>query len=545
MRRLLPLAGLFLFLSGQAQTASVTYTASTAIIANPERGFYKYSAAHSNNYQALNQTTLTNYRVNNNVTVIYRYFYLEDFKNTAISATYLSKMQGDFDKLRNAGMKCVIRFAYSDDDTEAQLDASKEQMIAHIAQIKPYLIANEDVIMAMQVGFIGAWGEWYYTSQATFGGYGYNETSLTTANINHRKDLVNALLNALPASRMLQIRTPAFKRDMYSTAAVSNATAFNASAVSRIGHHNDCFLASSDDYGTYENMTVEFPYMQQDTKFVPMGGETCAVNSPRSDCSSAQNEMAQLHWSYLNSDYHPDVLSNFSSDGCLQEITKKLGYRFELKTGTYPQVAAAGVTMPVVIKIKNVGYAAPFNERHVFLVLKNTTTNQIFSVQMAADPRLWQGPNEITVTEAVLLPANMPEGNYKLYLHLPDNAPSLAARPEYAVQMANTGTWESATGYNNLNHTLTVTGALGVVQNTKLNLKLYPVPTQSQLHVEMEGIADFQTKIYNALGQDVRVPVSSEYNKITLETSSLSEGIYFVEFTKDNIRDVRKFVVQR
>ncbi|MFT3796276.1 DUF4832 domain-containing protein [Flavobacterium sp.] len=540
----LTLTGVLLSLSGSAQTASVNYTASTAIISNPERGFYKYSAAHSTGYEALNQTTLTNYRVNNNITVIFRYFYLENFKNGPISADYLAKMQGDFDKLRNAGLKGVIRFAYSDDENESQLDASKAQMLSHINQIKPYLIANADVIMAMQVGFIGAWGEWYFTDQAEFGGYGYNDTALTTANLNHRKDIVNALLNALPANRMLQIRTPGFKRSMYGNAATTNAQAFDQSAVARIGHHNDCFLASEDDYGTYVNPTAEFPYMMQDTKFTPVGGETCAVNSPRSDCSSALEEMAKFHWSYLNSDYHPGVLTNFSEDGCMADITKKLGYRFEMKSGTYPQTAASGANFTFSFKLYNRGFATPYNERKAYLVLKNTVTNQVVSVQLAADPRQWFGPNEITVNETVQLPANLAAGSYKLYLSLPDAAPSLATRPEYAVQMANQSMWEATTGYNNLNHTLTVTTTLGVAENTKLNLTVYPVPTAETLTVEMEGIGDFSTKVYNAIGQDVKVSSNAELNKVVFETSHLSDGIYFVEFTKGNIRDVRKFVVQ-
>ncbi|HMI08071.1 MAG TPA: DUF4832 domain-containing protein [Flavobacterium sp.] len=545
MKKLLTLFGVLLFSYGSAQTASVTYTASTAVISNPERGFYKYSAAHANEtYNGLNQTTLTNYRLNNNITVIYRYFYLETFISSSISAAYLANMQSDFDKLRNAGMKCVIRFAYSDDENASPRDASKTQILAHIQQLKPYLIANADVIMAMQAGFIGTWGEWYYTSQADFGGWGYNDTNLSAANIANRKDIVNALLNALPASRMIQVRKPAFKRDLYSTTALTSAQAFTGTSLARIGHHNDCFLATEDDYGTYDNIATEIPYLAQDSKFTPVGGETCAVNSPRSDCTSALAEMAQLHWSYLNSDYHPGVIEGFSDGGCLQDITKKLGYRFELKSGTYPQTANAGSNIAITIKVKNQGFASPFNERHVYLVLKNTTTNQLYSVQMATDPRLWLGPNDITITETLTLPTNMATGSYKLYLNMPDASPSLATRPEYSVQFANTSTWESATGFNNLNHTMTVNSILGVADNTKLNMTVYPVPTSEQLTVEMENISDFKTNIYNSIGQSVKVDSNVETNKITFETGGLSDGLYFVEFTQGNIRDVRKFVVK-
>jgi len=544
MKQLLTLAGLFLTLYGTAQTATVNYTASTAVISNPERGFYKYSDTNSGTYDLLNQTTLINYRQNQNISIIFRYYYLETFKSSPISASYLSNMQIDFDRLRNAGLKVVMRFAYGDDENDSPRDASKSQILAHINQIKPLLEANSDVILALQAGFIGTWGEWYYTSQPEFGGYGYNDTSLTPANKANRKEVVDALLNALPNNRMVQLRTPIMKRDMYGTAPVSNAQAFNGSNIARLGHHNDCFLASEDDYGTYEQPSIDFPYLMQDSKFTPVGGETCAVNSPRSDCATAIEELAKYHWSWLNADYHPEVLANFTDDGCMAEIQKRLGYRYELKSGTYPTTASAGSTMTFTMKIKNVGFATTFNERKAYLVLKNTVTNQVFPIELNTNPGHWFGPAEITVNETVQLPTTLAAGAYKLYLHLPDAAPSLAPRAEFAIRMANESTWESTTGYNNLNHTVTVSPLLGTAENNKLNLAVYPVPTSEQLTVEMEGIQDFDAAVFNAVGQRVKVVTRNEANKVVFETSGLSDGLYFVEFTKDNIRDVRKFVVK-
>lgn len=546
MKKLFTLAGVLLFCYGSAQTAAVTYTASTAVISNPERGFYKYSSTDSDDYELLNQNQLINYRLNNNVSIIFRYYYLSGFKTTPISASYLANMQIDFDRLRNAGLKAVIRFAYSDDEGASPRDASKAQILAHINQIKPLLIANTDVIMALQAGFIGSWGEWYYTSQAEFGGHGYdaNGASLTATNRANRKQVVDALLNALPNTRMVQLRTPIMKRDMYGTAAVTDAQAFNASAVARLGHHNDCFLASEDDYGTYEQPSIDYPYLMQDSKFTPVGGETCAINSPRSDCASALEEMAKFHWTWLNADYHPGVLTNFTDDGCTPEIQKRLGYRFELKSGIYPVSANAGSNMSFSFRVKNVGFATPFNERNVYLVLKNTVTNQVYPIALNANPGMWLPPNEILVNETVQLPSTLAAGTYKMYLHLPDAAATLAPRSEYAIRLANESMWESTTGYNNLNHNITITTNLGVADNTKLNLSMYPVPTAEQLTIEMEGIQDFDAKVFNAVGQNVKVSTNVEMNKMVFETSGLSDGMYFVEFVKDNVRDVRKFVVK-
>jgi hypothetical protein len=54
------------------------------------------------------------------------------------------------------------------------------------------------------------------------------------------------------------------------------------------------------------------------------------------------------------------------------------------------------------------------------------------------------------------LPINIPQGDYKLYLHLPDPEPALYGKPAYSIRLANDNVWEASTGYNNLNITINV-----------------------------------------------------------------------------------------
>ncbi|MFC6876400.1 DUF4832 domain-containing protein [Flavobacterium myungsuense] len=545
MKKLCTLLGVLLFVSGSAQTTNVTYKTSTLNFSNPERGFYKHTSAGTGTYKALTQTTITNYRVLNNISLIYRAFPLNDFIDTPISESYLANMQSDFDKIRKAGIKCFIRFTYSDDQDVPKRDATKEMMLTHIKQIKPLLQANEDVISLMQAGFIGAWGEWYYTSQADFGGEGYDGLKATTTNINNRKEIVEALLDALPASRMLQVRTPTFKQGLYSKNALTTTQAFSETSLARIGHHNDCFLASSSDYGTYNDVTTQYPYLAQDTKFVPMGGETCTLNSPRTDCATALSEMKKFHWSFLNLDYYPGVIDGFEANNCFTDVQKELGYRFQLTTATFPKSQLLKDKLPITLKIINSGFAAPFNERKAYLVLKNLATNQVFSILMASDPRTWLGPTELTINENLTLPTNLTTGNYKLYLHLPDNMPTLANRSEYAIRFANDNIWDATTGYNDLNYTINVTDInLGTVDSSKINMTIYPIPSNNELTVEFEGINDYQITMFNSLGQNVIISKKSEANKTIINTSNLSEGLYFLEFAKGAFRDTRKIIIK-
>ncbi|WP_433510836.1 DUF4832 domain-containing protein [Nonomuraea sp. CA-143628] len=424
--------------------ATVTYTQTNAAFPNPERGFYHHNGDCDKNDFSL--ATLQSYRASQNISLVMCVFYLAEFKTSAISQAALTRFQNQLTTVRAAGLKAIVRFAYTESTTGD--DAAKARVLAHLDQLAPYLRANSDVIEVVQAGLIGAWGEWYYTQN--FG----NEGTVTAADWANRKAVTDKLLSVLPSSRMIQVRTPKIKRTMYGTTALTPAQAYNGSAQARVGHHNDCFLASPDDYGTYENTAVEYPYLQAETAYLPMGGETCGANPPRSSCPTAMSEMSLFHWSYLNTDYHPDVINGWNTGGCLPEITRRLGYRFALQTGTYPSTATRGGALPVRLTIRNDGWAAPFNPRDVALVLRNTATSAVYRFPLNANPRLWLAGATATIDQSVTLPARMPAGTYALLLDLPD--PQLSSRPEYSIRLANDNVWEASTGYNSLLRSVTV-----------------------------------------------------------------------------------------
>jgi hypothetical protein len=101
----------------------------------------------------------------------------------------------------------------------------------------------------------------------------------------------------------------------------------------------------------------------------------------------------------------------------------------------------------VFITIRNVGFAAPFNKRNAYIVLKNG--NDVYELLLKSDPRKWFG--NIEIRETLTLGTSLKTGTYAGYLYLPDLDPTLKSRPEYAIRFANIGTWQSTTGYNSLN----------------------------------------------------------------------------------------------
>lgn len=458
--------------SAQAQgtSSTVTYAATSALFANPERGFYHHTETHSNPYTPLNPGTLQNWRQNENITLILRVFYLDDFVTSPISQVYLNQMAADFATLRAAGLKAVVRIAYTNqlhfaaNTTWPPIppygDATKAQMLAHLAQLAPVLQANSDVIAVVQAGFIGIWGEWYYTDY--FVEDPDNPGVVSNAKYAERGEVLTAILNALPG-RMVQVRTPLIKQKIYGTGtgagnALQLNNAFTGSNPARTGHHNDCFLASDSDFGTYSDILADKAYLAAETKYLPMGGETCNPNPPRSECPTALAELALFHWSYLNIDYHPGVLGSWGSGGCLETVKRRLGYRLALIDGSYPNSVQVGNSLNIAINLRNEGWAAPYNPRPVELVLRHQATQALHRFPLAVDPRFWlpEGGTH-SIAQSILIPANLPPGPYDLLLSLPDASPGLAGRAEYAIRLANDGVWEAGSGLNKLLHTVTVT----------------------------------------------------------------------------------------
>jgi len=242
--------------------------------------------------------------------------------------------------------------------------------------------------------------------------------------------------------------------------ALDSTSAYDGSHIARTGHHNDCFLASDTDFGTYTNPNGdEYPYLSQDTMYTAMGGETCNENAPRSECTTALSELELFHYSYLNSGYNEDVLQSWSLGGCMEEVTAKLGYRLVLQTGTFPINLEPGGNLPYDILLQNVGYASPINPKRVQLVLRESASGTICAAtDTSTDVRTWYGGGRSHTLQGVaVLPQDIAPGTYDLYLNIADSTDALKTRLEFKVGVANSGDLnEVDTGLIDLQHSIQV-----------------------------------------------------------------------------------------
>jgi len=426
-----------------------TYTELQGAFPNPERGFYYPYAYHFEGGEipsALNANALKVNRSVNRTLVLLEYF-LNDYADKPLSQEVLDLVEKNMLALREGGCKCVLRFAYSDSDSETAKpwDASEAVTLQHIAQLKPLFQRYGDVIYVLQAGFIGVWGEWYYTDNYNFG-------ASTAEEYAPRRRVVEALLDAMPKDRQVALRTPYHAMMCFGLTAgdvITPETAHDQSNRSRLAAHNDCFLASGNDVGTFNNKAEREMWMN-DTRYVSMGGETCGVSSFCS-CSNSLSDMEKYHWSYLNIAYHQSVIKGWRDGDCYDEIERRLGYRFVLTEGRFTKEVKAGEPMKVRFTLRNDGFAAAVNARPAELVLTDAAGTVVSSVTLEADPRFWFGGETHTVEAAFEAPASLRPGKtYTLWLNLPDAAETLRQNPLFSIRMANTDLWDETTGYNRL-----------------------------------------------------------------------------------------------
>lgn len=403
---------------------------------NPERGFHSevdlFSGSGFDNVRGRGYT------------LVRSYVRLDDYRNSAIPSDFLNNLRNGLARARTAGVKIILRFSYNFGNAP---DAPLNRVLEHIDQLEPILHEYSDVIAVLQGGFIGAWGEWHGSTNG-----------LTSAA--NKRTIGQALLDAMPDSRMVQVRAPFHRRDIVGSPD-PNVELFGDSYQARLGFKNDCFLSTDSDAGTYGGDQVrDRNETEQFTVYTAVGGETCAIGFPssRQDCVVALDELAQFHWDYLNSGFHSGVLNRWRDQGCYDEIARRLGYRLGLQTAAVTAEVNAGGTLTLDLRMRNDGFGKVYNPRPIDIVLRNTATGQTHTVRAVADARtILPLAGEIRdIQLSVTLPGDLAAGAYEVLLGMPDADATLAGDARYNIRLANVGTWQESTGLNALGLTTQV-----------------------------------------------------------------------------------------
>jgi hypothetical protein len=417
-------------------------------IVNPERGWYTQASVGSS-FSSLRSPSDPVARPAGTLALVQG-----DLDATAshVSSTILNNWRSMFSAARAAGVKVVFRPVYRVDDDDPTPDpTSVSRIITHISEFAPVLSENVDVIAVVQAGLLGPWGEfWENTSQPS-----------PILRDGTWVQVVRALIDAVPPSRQVMLRRPAFKSYFLSTPSGSGVDP------ARIGYFNDCFLGPTvNDEGTYSTPTGSGPsqstdfwrnYLASDASGRMVGGETCG-NNDRATCSAARDDLTLFHWTFLSSGwYQPTIGASGKLASCREEIHRNLGYRFVLEQATFSGAVRPGDTLDLSVRVRNKGYTSLTNQRPIYALLTNGTTTYIAQLSgSGTDPRQWLAGQATTLTAKLKVPSSAATGNYTLGLWLPDASSSIRDRWEYAIRFANNNTWSGTTGFNRLTTALPI-----------------------------------------------------------------------------------------
>ena len=423
------------------------------------------------------------------------YMYLTDYCDRPLDDAILGRIQAEFDAMRRAGVKALLRFAYETTNKAPTNGPTRELVLRHMDQLRPLVERNRDVIYVLQAGFIGAWGEWH--------------SAVHIRSDEDRAAILRGLLALAPRDRFLQVRIAPYKTRLVPLVAgrpyepLDAARAYGDSPEARIGFHNDGVLAGPSHGGSFgraEAGDASFDLMTRESPWVPVDGELFWSDQGWNGTETKGNvlrggEVAQYlrrhHFTTLSlaHSYSEHEGNNLSmdrwraepvtradvealglpaSDGWFEDaygqpaprvwfdyIRDHLGYRLEARAASWPGVVSAGAPWSFELSLVNRGFAAPVNPRPALLLFIPRRGKPV-ELPLAVDPRTWQpyapgDPACAPLTHEVRFAGALPKldaGEYSVALWLPDAAPALRTEARYAIRLANRDTtwWTDEAG---------------------------------------------------------------------------------------------------
>ena len=452
--------------------SGLNYTESTDNIINPERGFYQNAlqkAVPTDSSATLCDPSALNVWCKQ-FGIMHLRFGLENFSTNAggtdgpISATALAAIENTLGEIRKAGGSAIVRFSYDVDGTYKNNEPSMDLIERHIAQLGELLSRNLDVVVSVETGMIGPWGEQHSTNLANSGSHTFYR-------------LVEAWLNALPESRTVSVRQPRFYRDWANekygkSLTANNMSSFVASVGSdayRVGLYNDGYLGSSTDLGTFSNRAEEIKWLGEQAGHTLYGGEVVADSDTglMGDYNNAAymiEESFKTHTSYLNEGWNGNVIAQWKanayagSDPVYQGktqynyISTHLGYRFVLRDSELSSSVARGGTFNLTGSIENVGFGNVINEKIAQIMLVSGSTTYTCNADL--DVREIVSGTTKDYNMSFKLPSDIASGDWQVFIRIRDKEEktSSAAR---AILFANVNGYNAVTRANKLG-TLTV-----------------------------------------------------------------------------------------
>jgi hypothetical protein len=400
---------------------------------------------------------------------------LNPFRTTSISQGFLDTLTSNFAYMRAQGKKCYLQVFY--DSNTGGADAPAAQILSHIAQLKPVIRANSDVIAFHYAGFIGRWGQWnasYYCNTWSYidGIPGGSAAALTqpctVATADARQvQIRDAILDMAHPQRFVLFDYPDDLIRWYPTP-LSQTQAYRGGKQARSGLKNDCILSANFDTGEWNpfgrtgwtaqqqydyaaTMTLNAPYGMED------GAGSCATPY-RYNCTDALAESSQRHGSVMTGPVATAFATGISA--CANEFDNLMGYRFILDTLSVQGSVTRGDSITAVVGLHNIGWSRVHSPYKINLVLTNGGNTITCKSRLDLRSIPPQSATVRSVAIPCLIPGGSTTGSWSVKLAMPDIWPNTASIAAHAIRPANTDsggqTWDAANARWNTGLSITV-----------------------------------------------------------------------------------------
>ena len=292
----------------------------------------------------------------------------------------LNVLQQTFDNIRDFGGHVIVRICYDPwYNGRSNVTPEHEWVLKHVKQLAPVLSKNTDVIVALEMGMHGAYGEMH------------SDTSITYDRV---AEAVNLMLRNTPPELKILTRTGNYSAkvlgfnnwgvdfhiDGEKFAEIAKA---KGDTMYRVGMFNDGYLGTQYDYGTWgadckTSICREegVAWLEKYSVNTPYGGEALTTASGYQVINTPEflaYEGFRTHTSYLNIQWNNNLIDGWKKTTFKQKdfdydparvdslsgfkyINDHLGYRFVLRESWLSDTVGSDGILRAKLRIQNVGF---------------------------------------------------------------------------------------------------------------------------------------------------------------------------------------------
>ena len=292
----------------------------------------------------------------------------------------LNVLQQTFDNIRENGTHAIVRICYDPwYNGRSNVTPDHKWVMRHVEQLAPVLSKNTDVIVALEMGMHGAYGEMH------------SDTNITYDRV---AEATNLMLRSTPPELKILTRTGNYSakvlgfdnwgKDFYVGGEKFEEIAkAKGDTMYRVGMFNDGYLGTQYDYGTWGADCATSICREEGVAWLekygintPYGGEALTtaggyqvINTPE----FLAYEGFRTHTSYLNIQWNNNLIDSWKKTPFTQKdfdydparvdslsgfkyINDHLGYRFVLRESWISDTVGADGIFKAKLRIQNVGF---------------------------------------------------------------------------------------------------------------------------------------------------------------------------------------------